>query len=166
MIKENKQKYLVPKTEMLFLKEAQSNKSVYAEYGWKNTGTLFKAHLLNYLIEFLKEVVEEDIDYDGVITKKHYGVRRIPDAMAMVEMLAYADGVNVDRLVTLAALIAFVKLRESNVNTPVKIENQIGTSLENPQNFSKLKSTGFRNIGRGNSGSMGRRKRNPFKNIG
>ena len=69
MIKERKQKYLVPKNQMLFLKEAQANKSVYQEYGWKNTGTIFKNHLISYLVEWLKEVVEEDIDDDGVVKR-------------------------------------------------------------------------------------------------
>ena len=164
MIKERKQKYLVPKNQMLFLKEAQSNKSVYAEYGWKNTGTIFKAHLLNYLIEYLKEVIDEDITDEGVITKKYYGITRIPDRMAMLEMEAYRDGVNVDRLVSLAALIAFVKIRESNSVRPVRIENEIDSNLQNSRNLYKLNSSPFRNIGNKKGYSKGVKK-SPFKRI-
>ena len=109
MIKERKQNYLVPKNQMLFLKEAQANKTVYQEYGWKNTGTLFKNHLLSYLIEWLKETIDEDIDDDGTIVKKHHGIRRLPDIMALKEMQAYQPGVNVDRIVSLAALNSFCK---------------------------------------------------------
>jgi hypothetical protein len=166
MIKERKQKYLVPKNQMVFLKEAQANKSVYQEYGWKNTGTLFKAHMLNYLIEWLKEVVEEDIDDDGVILKKYYGIRRIPDIMAMTEMAAYKDGVNVDRLVSLAALISFVKIREANTDRPVRVENDINESLVNSENLYKLKSEPFRNLGKSKRQGLGGKPRSPFKRIG
>ncbi len=165
MIGLHKQKYLVPKSDMIFLKEAKSNMSVYQDYGWKNTGTLFKEHMLNYLIEFLKEVIYHETDEDGVITKRVYGISRIPDQMAMTEMLAYRDGVNVDRLVSLTALIAFAKLRESNVTKEVRIEDTTSRNLDNPQNFSKLNSTGFRNIGRNRSGMGNSKSRSAFKRI-
>ncbi|BCV01340.1 MAG: hypothetical protein CM15mV42_0160 [uncultured marine virus] len=42
MISKRKQRYLVPKQQILFLKDLGSNRTVYQEYGWKNTGTLFK----------------------------------------------------------------------------------------------------------------------------
>ena len=76
MIKERKQNYLVPKNQMLFLKEAQANKNVYQDFGWKNTGTIFKTNLLSHLIEWLKETVDEDIEEDGTILKKYYGKSR------------------------------------------------------------------------------------------
>ena len=38
MIAKKKQKYLVPKQQILFLKDLGSNRTVYQEYGWKNTG--------------------------------------------------------------------------------------------------------------------------------
>ena len=53
MIARKKQRYLVPKQQILFLKDLGSNRTVYQEYGWKNTGTLFKSHLISYAIEFL-----------------------------------------------------------------------------------------------------------------
>jgi hypothetical protein len=165
MIKERKQKYLIPKNQMVFLKEAQANKSVYQEYGWKNTGTLFKAHMLNYLIEWLKEVVEEEIDDEGIIKKKYYGIRRLPDVMAMKEMEAYKDGVNVDRLVSLAALISFVKIRESNTERQVRVENQIENNLEKSENLYKLKSSPFRNMGNKSTNLGGGKKKSPFKRI-
>jgi hypothetical protein len=165
MIKEHKQKFLVPKNQILFLKEIQANKTVYQDYGWKNTGTIFKAHLLNYLIEFLKEVVEEEINDMGEIKKKFYGIRRIPDVMAMKEMLGYKDGVNVDRLVALAALIAFVKIQESNSKPTERIENDINNDLDNSQNLYKLKHNPYRNIGKSNVKSMSKLKRSGFKNL-
>ena len=166
MIKERKQKYLIPKSQMVFLKEAQANKTVYQEYGWKNTGTLFKNHMISYLIEWLKEVVEEDIDDDGVIKKKYYGIRRLPDIMAMKEMEAYKPGVNVDRLVSLAALISFVKIREANTDRPVRVENDINENLVNSENLYKLKSAPFRNLGKSNRQNSGGKPRSPFKRIG
>ena len=81
MIARKKQRYLVPKQQILFLKDIGSNKTVYQEYGWKNTGTLFKSHLISYAIEFLREVTNEETDINGVVTDQTFGVERIPDPM-------------------------------------------------------------------------------------
>jgi len=161
MLREKKQKYLVPKNQMLFLKEVQANKTVFQDYGWKNTGTLFKAHLLSYLIEFVTEVVEEEIDDEGVIIKKYFGIRRIPDVMAITEMIEYRDGINVDRMVALAALVAYVKVLQSNRQTPERVENDIN-NLDNSQKMCKLKYDGFRNLG--HKKMLGSKQtRSPFK---
>ena len=114
MIARKKQRYLVPKQQILFLKDLGSNRTVYQEYGWKNTGTLFKSHLISYAIEFLREVIDEETDINGVVTNQTLGVERIPDPMLIKEMLAYYPGLNVDRLVAFGALIAFVKIQQSN----------------------------------------------------
>jgi hypothetical protein len=90
MISKHKQRYLVPKDQIFFLKELSSNRNVFQEYGWKNTGTLFKNHILSYLIEFLKEELDVDTKDDGTIVKTYYGIERIPDPMAMKEMQAYS----------------------------------------------------------------------------
>jgi hypothetical protein len=62
MIARKKQKYLVPKQQIVFLKDLGSNSTVYQEYGWKNTGTLFKSHLISYAIEFIREEIYQDTD--------------------------------------------------------------------------------------------------------
>lgn len=165
MIAERKQKYLVPKNQILFLKEVQANNTVFQEYGWKNTGRIFKDHLLNYLIEFLKEVVEEEVDDLGVIRKKYYGIRRIPDIMAIKEMLGYQEGVNVDRLVSLAALIAYVKIRQANSTRVERIENETSNHLENNKNLYKLNNNGFRNLGRSGGINQSTKSKSPFKRI-
>lgn len=164
MIKERKQRYLVQKNNMLFLKEIQANKSVFQEYGWRNTGVIFKVHLLNYLIEFLKEVIDEDIDDLGVVTKKYFGIRRIPDIMAMREMLGYDSNTNVDRLVSLAALVAYVKIKLANTSRSERVENDMEENLQNQEKLFKLNNSGFRNIGRTKS-SVNNRPRSGFKNI-
>jgi hypothetical protein len=98
MIARKKQRYLVPKQQILFLKDLGSNRTVYQEYGWKNTGTLFKSHLISYAIEFLREVIDEELDENGNVMKQTLGIERIPDGMLLKEMAAYYPGLNVDRL--------------------------------------------------------------------
>ena len=71
MIARKKQRYLVPKQQILFLKDLGSNRTVYQEYGWKNTGTLFKSHLISYAIEFLREVIDEETDINGCSYKSN-----------------------------------------------------------------------------------------------
>jgi hypothetical protein len=165
MISKHKQKYLVPKDQIMFLKDLGANRNVYQEYGWKNTGVLFKTHLLSYLIEFLKEEIDVETKEDGTVVKRVYGISRIPDVMAMKEMEAYDDGVNVDRLVSLAALIAFAKIQQSNRGLKKRVEQIQTKSLQKENNLYKLVSSPFRHMGKGNSISGGKPPRNMFKNI-
>lgn len=159
MISRRKQKYLVPKSQMLFLKDIGSNANVFQEYGWKNTGTLFKGHLLSYAIEYLKEEIDVVTKADGVIVRTTYGVERIPDPMLLKEMISYYPGLNVDRLVAFAALIAFAKVQQSNRGYAKRKESTI-KGLEKSDNLYKLKMSPFRHMG----GSSNSKSRNPFKN--
>jgi len=165
MIEKNKQKYLIPKNQIVFLKEAGSNKTVYSDYGWKNTGTLFKNHLLSYLIEWLKEVIDHGTQEDGTIINKKFGIERLPDYMALIEMQSYQAGVNVDRLVALAALIGFVKVQQANVGYSKRVD-KASNNLEKSENLYKLKNSPFRHIGTNASHKDQKRfTKNPFRNI-
>ena len=163
MIARRKQRYLVPKQQILFLKDLGSNKSVYQEYGWKNTGTLFKSHLISYAIEFIREVIDEDLDDSGNVITQTLGVERIPDQMLLKEMLAYYPGLNVDRLVAFGALIAFVKIQQSNRGYSKRRESE-DNSLVNSENLYKLKYSPFKNIGRAKGALSSKIKRSGFKN--
>ena len=163
MIARKKQRYLVPKQQILFLKDLGSNKTVYQEYGWKNTGTLFKSHLISYAIEFLREVIDEETDINGVVINQTLGVERIPDPMLIKEMLAYYPGLNVDRLVAFGALIAFAKIQQSNRGYSKRQESE-ENSLVKSDNFSKLKYSPFKNIGQNRSRNTNRPSRSGFKN--
>lgn len=165
MISKHKQKYLVPKDQILFLKDLGSNRSVYSDYGWKNTGTLFKSHLLSYLIEFLREEIDQETTDDGKIVKITFGVERIPDIMAMKEMMAYREGLNVDRLVSLAALIAFAKVQQANRGYRKRVDKTDKKHLEKSENLYKLNKSLFRNIGSTTGNNGNRPPRNPFRNI-
>ena len=165
MISKKKQRYLVPKNMILFLKDIGANANVFQEYGWKNVGTLFKGTILSYAIEYLKEELDQETLADGTIVKTIYGVERIPDIMLLKEMQGYQDGVNVDRLVSFAALIAFAKVQQSNRGITKRVETT-KTNLEVSKNFSRFNMSPFRHIG-GNQKSTGMSapRRNAFKNI-
>lgn len=166
MISRRKQKYMVPKDQILYLKDLGANRSVYSEYGWKNTGTLFKQHLLNYGIEFLQEELAVASEDDGTIIKITYGVERIPDPMLLKEMSVYTPGLNVDRLVTFCALVAFVNVQKSNRGMAKRVE-VVNDKLENSQKMSKLSMRSpFRHMGSNNGNTTtARPSRNPFRNI-
>lgn len=109
--------------------------------------------------------MEEEIDDFGVIKKKFFGIRRIPDMMVHKEMLGYGQE-NVDRLVSLAALIAFVKIQQSNTEKPVRVENDIEQNLENSQKMTKLDRTMFRNLEASHKNQASQKKpRSPFKRL-
>jgi hypothetical protein len=167
MISRRKQKYLVPKSQIMFLKDLGSNKNVFQEYGWKNTGTLFKAHLLSYAIEFVSEELDQETKSDGTVVKTTYGIERIPDPMLIKEMQEYADGVNVDRLVSFAALVSFMKIQESNRGYTKRVDrDDTAKKLQKSENLFKLNSSPFRHMGRKNKRSKGRGfKKSAFKNI-
>ena len=166
MISRRKQKYLVPKNQILFLKDLGANNNVYQEYGWKNTGVLFKSHLISYVIEYTREEIDRVTKENGDIVKTVYGVERIPDPMLLKEMKAYQEGLNVDRLVSFSALIAFMKIQESNRGyAKTVIMDDVAKKLQKSENIYKLNNTPFRHIGK--SGSlMGKGfKKSPFKNF-
>jgi hypothetical protein len=163
MIAKRKQKWLVPKQQILFLKDLGSNRTVYQEYGWKNTGTLFKNHLISYAIEFIREQIDEETDINGSVISQTLGVERIPDPMLLKEMLAYFPGLNVDRLVAFASLIAFAKVQQSNRGY-LKRSESTSNSLDNQENLYKLKYSAFSNLGR-NKGIGRTKKRSGFKNL-
>ena len=167
MLYRKKQKYLVPRSQILFLKDIGANANVFQEYGWRNTGTLFKSHMLSYAIDFLKEELDQEVKPDGEIIKRVYGVERIPDPMLLIEMAAYQEGLNVDRLVSFSALIAFAKVQQANRGYKKRYE-EVGTpkNLDKRNNFSKLNMSPFRHIGRSGQPFSGMKiPKQPFRNL-
>jgi hypothetical protein len=165
MISRKRQRYLVPKDMILFLKDIGANRNVFQEYGWKNVGTIFKGTVLSYGIEYLKEELDYETLPDGSIVKTIYGVERIPDPMLLKEMQAYREGLNVDRLVAFCALIAFAKVQQSNRGMAKRVETT-NEKLVNSQKISKLNWGAFRHIGSsGKRPSLSSPPRNAFKNI-
>ena len=128
---------------------------------------MFVNNLLTYLIESLKEVIYEEFDEDGNVVKVIYGIERIPDPMALEEMLQYEHGLNVDRLISLSALISFVKIQQANRGVIKRIESEDNSHLDNSDKIYNLnKSTPFRNVGRGGrSSSSNKPKRSPFNRL-
>jgi hypothetical protein len=166
MISRRKQRYLVPKSQIMFLKDLGANANVFQEYGWKNTGTLFKAHLLSYAIEFTKEELDQELKTDGTVVRTTYGIERIPDPMLIKEMREYADGVNVDRLVSFAALVAFMKIQQSNRGYARKtIMDDTAKNLQKSENLFKLNKSPFRHMGHGSKIVNGGFKKSAFRNI-
>ena len=165
MIAKRKQKYLVPRQQIVFLKDLGSNMHVFQEYGWKNTGTLFKSHLVSYAIEFIREVIDEVKDKNGEVKKTTYGVERIPDKMLLIEMLQFYPGLNVDRLVAFSALVAFSRMQQANRGYIKRKERDKSLeTLDKSKNLYKLSMRPFRNFGK-NKSSGGKVKRSPFKNF-
>jgi hypothetical protein len=166
MISRKKQKYLVPRTQIMFLKDLGANANVFQEYGWKNTGILFKSHLLSYVIEYTREELDTVTKEDGTIVKTIYGIERIPDPMLLKEMQAYTEGLNVDRLVSFSALVAFMKIQQSNRGYQKRvIMDDAAKNLQKSDNLFKLPMSPFRHMGKGLRSGGQVIKRSPFKNF-
>ena len=166
MISRKKQRFLVPKGQIMFLKDIGSNANVFQEYGWKNTGTLFKAHLLSYTIEYTKEELDVETKTDGTIVRTKYGIERIPDPMLLKEMQEYADGVNVDRLVSFAALVAFMRIQQSNRGYSKRVVmDDAAKNLQKSENLFKLNRSPFRHVGGNRVSNRTDSNRSAFKNL-
>jgi hypothetical protein len=166
MIARKKQKYLVPKQQILFLKDLGSNQNVFQEYGWKNTGTLFKSHLISYALEYVREAIDEELDDNGEVISQTLGIDRIPDPMLLTEMSQYFPGLNVDRMVAFSALVAFAKVQQSNRGYLKRKESDMsGDNLEKSKNLYKLNMRAFKNLGRGKKSKSTKFKKSAFKNI-
>jgi len=159
-----KQRYLATKDQMLFLKEAQANQNVHQEYGWRNTGNLFSAHMLSYAIEYLSEELDIVTKEDGTIVRTTYGVERIPDPMLLKEMAGYQPGINVDRLVAFSALIAFAKLQQANRGLRKRVIDT-DESLKKSKDLFKLSKSPFTHMGNQTKVSASKPFRSPFKNL-
>ena len=166
MISRKKQRYLVPRTQILFLKDLQANANVFQEYGWKNTGTLFKSHLISYAIEYVREELDVTTKEDGTIVKTTYGVERIKDPMLIREMKEYVEGLNVDRLVAFCALVAFMQIQESNRGYMKRtVMDDAAKKLQKSDNLFKLSNSPFRHMGKGKLANGQQYKRSPFKHF-
>jgi len=166
MISRKKQRYLVPRTQIMFLKELGANANVFQEYGWKNTGILFKTHLLSYVIEYTREELDTVTKEDGTIVKTTYGIERIPDPMLLKEMQAYTEGLNVDRLVAFSALVAFMRIQQANRGYQKRvIMDDAAKNLQKSDNLFKLPHSPFRHMGKGMRSGGQVIKRSPFKNF-
>lgn len=163
MIEKHKQKYLVPADQMFFNKDLSSSGNVYQKYGWTNNGKTFTEHFLNYAVDFCKEELKHETKTDGTIVKTTYGIERIPSIMLLKEMEAYTDGLNVDRLVSWAALVAFSKMQRANRGYKKIVENLDKKKADKPD-YSHV-STPFRHMGNPKTTGGPKIVRNPFKNI-
>lgn len=163
MIGRRKQKYLVSKDQLLFIKDL-TNANTYQAYGWKNTGTFFKTTLLSYAVQFLEEELDLQTEVDGTVTKVISGVSRIPDPMLLKEMQAYEHGLNVDRLVAFAALVAFATVQRSNRGMTKRVELS-HDSFDKSSKMTKLSMSPFRHLGKSSSGPNQRIKRSAFRNL-
>ena len=166
MISQKKQRYLVPRAQIMFLKDLGANANVFQEYGWKNTGVLFKQHLLSYVIEYTREELDTVTKEDGTIVRTTYGIERIPDPMLLKEMKAYQEGLNVDRLVSFAALVAFMRIQQSNRGYMKRmVMDEASKNLQKSENLYKLNNSPFRHMGKSSSSMAKGLRRSPFKNI-
>lgn len=168
MISQKKQYYLIPKDQIVFLKEISGKTGSHQPYGWRNVGNMFKNQLRHSLRDFLTEVISVETtepDNDGNFeTKDIFGIQRIPDPMAIKEMKAYKDGLNVDRLVSLSALVAFVRIHIANRGYGKVIVDE---EVEMDKSIYKPKKNAFKSIGNNNlKNSPYIRSRGGFKNIG
>ena len=123
--------------------------------------------MISYAIEFVRQELDQVTLEDGKVVKTIFGIERIPDIMLLKEMMAYRDGVNVDRLVSFAALVAFAKVQQANRGYKKRYEETgAGKNLDNRNNFSKLNKSPFRHMGGGGHKFDGMpMPRSAFKNL-
>jgi hypothetical protein len=80
-------------------------------------------------------------------------------------MIAYDDDVNVDRLVSLAALISFAKVQQANRGFRKRVDQVNTNNLQKSDNLYKLNTSPFRHMGKTRSTTGMSIPRSPFKNM-
>ncbi len=165
MDEKRKLRYLAPKSEMIFLKEAQANQNVWQEYGWKNVGRVFKDNILNYGVDYLTEELDTITKEDGTVVHTTYGIERIPDPMLLKEMQGYQPGINVDRLVAYSAMIAFAKLQIAHIGVKTREEDFDKDKRKDRKNEYIISKGFFRSVGNQIVKTAGNQLKNPFKNL-
>lgn len=158
MTLKKKAHYLVPSDQIVFTKEVTNKQKPNHPFGWKNIGTLFTVTMLPYLKNFMKEVIGTRTNDKGQEVPI-YGIERIPSMMCMVEAGEYYKGLNVDRIISLCALICFVEIQKANTALLKKTVRE--QNLEKSPKNTKLYKGAFSSVGRQKNPI----KRSPFKSI-
>lgn len=164
MINQKKQHHLVPKSQIMFLKDLGANLNAFQEYGWKNTGTIFKNHMIPYSIGYLKEEIDVETSTDGKIVKRVFGIERVPDIMLMKEMEAYHPDLNVDRLIAFCALTSFIRVQHANRGYLKRVEHDKSAKSLDMRLYSK-ESSFFKKRGGIDSNSPYNVKKSGFRNL-
>jgi len=112
VLRNKKAKYLMPTDNFVLNKEPNAVQKKISGYGWKNTGDIFRNHLIPMLVSFMKEEYQIDGPDGEPITK--IGIERIKDKMVLYECLYYDDGYNTDRIVALTSAIAYMNIQSIN----------------------------------------------------
>lgn len=166
MIGQRKQHYLVPKSQLLFLKELGSNLNAFQDYGWKNTGSLFEKHLIPYIIEFMKEELDRETKEDGTVVKIVHGVERLNVFIMIIkEMELYQPGMNVDRLIALGGLVAYVKVLLANRGYAKRIDYVDAKYKTDDSNLYAKPRSFFVERGKKSQNDMYNVKKSFFRNI-
>jgi hypothetical protein len=86
--------------------------------------------------------------------------------MLLKEMQEYADGVNVDRLVSFAALVAFMRIQQSNRGYSKRVVmDDAAKNLQKSENLFKLNRSPFRHVGGNKLSNRPEFKKSAFKNL-
>lgn len=149
--------YIVPSNQLIFTKQVDVKQTPNHPYGWKNIGTLFTVTMLPYLLAYCKEIIGYRKSDSGAEIPI-YGIERIPSLMCMVEMGEYYKGLNVDRVVSLCALICFVEIQKANGAMLKKRVTE--SNLEKSPKNTKLYKGPFSSVGRQST-----IRRSPFSTI-
>jgi len=161
MIGKNLQKYLVPTNQMIFKADIRGNMDT-SGYGWRNTGSIFRDNMLQYLKDHIRTITNQEFTSDGSkVVKTVLGIEEIKDIMLITEMEQYRAGINVDRLVSYTALRVLIALQEAHRGRVVvdkTKEKEVDMSK-----FAKLQTSPFRHMGGNNRSTKG--TRNPFKHM-
>jgi hypothetical protein len=83
--------------------------------------------------------------------------------MLIVEMQAYEEGLNVDRLVSFSALVAYIKILESNTGIKERVEkDDAAKNLDKSSNLFKLNKSPFRHLAPNKAQGV---RKSAFKNL-
>lgn len=91
-----------------FLNDIHPSSAVNREYGIHMTSDI-KDYLNSLIIEYITEVIDREVDKDGIVIKERLGVTRILDPLLLKELIKFTPKLNVDRVISFGLTLAMAK---------------------------------------------------------
>lgn len=124
LISKKKTRLLMKQSQYPKLSLLVPNSKIHENYGIrKGSSAAFEGHLLESLINYVKEEIEIEQGESEEKDKIIYGVERIKDVMLLKEMLSYKKKLNVDRIWSFAYALN-ISEGMANRERIVKVNNQ------------------------------------------
>lgn len=121
-----------------WLKEVVPNTTQAREYGLSRAAQKVRDHLNNCIKRYMEEVIYQEKDENGSITREVLGTSKIFDYTLLEEIVQFGEDGNYDRIVAFSLALAMAY----HLNPVLKVKDEDDDRLKSYQNINKKKKKG------------------------